>query len=98
MLEISMDKKIGRPVTKVILNESDKHELEKRANSYTAQVRASLRAKIILLKSQDKTQEQIKNELNISRRSVMKWVNRFLKQGIEGLEDASTMLTHRATS
>jgi len=88
MLEIIMDKKKGRPITKVILNKSDRVELEKRANSHTAQVRDSFRAKIILLKSQNKTQEQIKKELNTSRRSVMKWVNRFIEYGIGGLEDA----------
>ncbi len=43
-----MKKKQGRPITKVILNESDRRELEKRANSYTAQVRDSFRAQIIL--------------------------------------------------
>ena len=44
-----MDKKTGRPVTKVTLNESKQTRIKKRANSYTAQVRDSLRAKIILL-------------------------------------------------
>ena len=83
-----MDKKQGRPITKVTLNERDRKELEKRANSHTAQVRDSLRAEIILLKSQDNTQEQIRNELNISRRTVMKWVNRFNELGIGGLKDA----------
>lgn len=83
-----MAKKQGRPITRIDLNEIDRKELEKRAKSYTTQVKDSLRAKIILLKSRNKTQEQIQNELNISRRTVMKWVNRFMEQGIEGLEDA----------
>jgi transposase len=87
MILMNMAKK-GRPITTVKLNETERKELEKRANSYTSQGKDSLRAKIVLLKSQNKTQEQIQDELNISRRTIMKWVNRFIEQGIEGLDDA----------
>ncbi len=75
-------------VKRIDLNEIDRKELEKRAKSYTSQVKDSLRARIILLKAQNMTQEQIRSELNVSRRTVMKWVNRFDEQGIEGLDDA----------
>jgi transposase len=88
VFELGMKKKPGRPPSTVALNEEDRKELEKRARSHTAQVRDSLRAKIILLKAQNKTQEQIGDELNITRRTVMLWVDRFNEQGIEGLEDA----------
>lgn len=70
------------------LKDEEKQELELRIKSYTISVRDSLRAKIIILKAQGKTQEQIKQELNVSRRTVMKWVNRFIKNGIDGLIDA----------
>ena len=75
-------------VKKIVLSHIDKNKLETRANSYTSQVKDSLRARIILLKAQDWTQEKISNELNVSRRTVMKWVNRFDELGIEGLDDA----------
>ena len=81
--------KEGRPPTLVILTTEEKNELEKRVKGYTYSKRDSLRAEIILLKSQGKTQEQIKEELKISRRSIMKWVNRFLKIRLDGLKDAS---------
>ncbi len=56
MLEIIMDKKQGRPITKVILNESDRQELEKRANSYTAQVMDSLRARSVAFLHRNQSQ------------------------------------------
>ena len=88
MLSLNMAKKTGRPSTEIQVKETDRKELERRINSYTAQVKDSLRAKIILLRSQGKTQEEIRKKLQISRRTVMKWVNRFAEQGIEGLNDA----------
>lgn len=78
---------MGKLIT-INLSIADRKELEKRANSHTTEVRNSLRAKIILLKSENKTQEQIKVELKICRRTIMKWVNRFIEFGIEGLEDS----------
>lgn len=83
-----MEKTRRESVRKINLNETDRNKLETRANSYTSQVKDSLRARIILLKAQDWTQEKISNELNVSRRTVMKWVNRFDELGIEGLDDA----------
>ena len=88
MLKIVMTKKLGRPSVEIDLNETDRKELERRVKSYTSQVKDSMRAKIILLKFQNKTQEEIRKELNVSRRTVMKWVNRFAELGIEGLNDA----------
>jgi len=75
-------------VKRIDLNETDRKELEKRTKSYTSQVKDSLRARIILLKAQNWTQEQIRSELNVSRRTVMKWVNRFDELGVDGLGDA----------
>lgn len=75
-------------VRKIDLNETDRKELEARAKSQTAQVRENLRARIILLKAEGRTQEYIREKLQVSRRTVMKWVNRFAEQGIGGLDDA----------
>src|SRR4030042_2302163 len=84
-----MENKKGRPVKLIKLTDEDKKELEKLVKSYTASKRDSERASIILLKSQGKTQEEIEKELRISRRSIMKWVNRYILKGKEGLKDAS---------
>lgn len=83
-----MEKIKGRPTVKLELYGSDREELERRVRSHTVQARDSLRARIILLKSQGKTQEQISKELQISRRTVMKWVNRYTENGLKGLIDA----------
>jgi len=82
-----MGKKIGRPITICSLSEEDKKELKKRIKGYTYSKSESERAQIIFLKSQGKTQEEIRKELKISRRSIMKWVTRYLTSGIEGLKD-----------
>lgn len=84
-----MSNKIGRPITIINLAIEDKKELERRVKSYNTSKSDSIRANIILLKSQGKKQEEIEKELDISRRSIMKWVNRFKSDGIDGLKDAS---------
>ena len=73
---------------KIFISDEQRDELERRIKSHTASVRDSLRANIIILKSQGKTQEQIREELNVSRRTIMKWVNRFIDKGLDGLVDA----------
>lgn len=81
--------KKGRPITVIKLTDDQECELKKYIKGYTYSKRDSLRANIIILKSQGKTQEEIEKMLKISRRSIMKWVKRFQKNGIEGLKDAS---------
>lgn len=79
---------MGRPRLQIKLTEEERKELSKRAQSHTVQSRDKLRAQIILLKSQGKSQEQTADELDIARRTVMKWTNRFLESRMEGLSDA----------
>jgi transposase len=82
-----MANKRGRKITEITLTEQEERELNARIRKHTIPSRDIFRAKIIILKSQRKSQEEIKKELNTSRRTVMKWVNRFLESGIEGLVD-----------
>jgi transposase len=78
----------GRKTKVVELDEADRLELSRRANSHTVASRDKLRAEIILLKAHGKTQQQVSDELGIARRTVMKWTNRFLECRLEGLRDA----------
>jgi DNA-binding CsgD family transcriptional regulator len=67
-----MKKRKGRPVLQLEVNAADKAELERRVRSHTIAARDSLRARIVLLKSQGQSQEEISQALQISRRTIMK--------------------------
>jgi transposase len=82
-----MKKRTGRPVLQLEVNEANKSELERRVRSHTISARDSLRARIVLLKSQGQSQEEISQALQISRRTIMKWVNRYMEEGLQGLKD-----------
>jgi transposase len=49
-----------------------------------------LRANIILLLWEGKSEGEVAEQLNISIKTVRKWRNRFYAKGIEGLEDRSS--------
>jgi transposase len=79
---------MARTPNKIIISDEDKVILIKRVKGYTYSKRDSIRANIILLKGEGKSQEVIEKELKISRRSIGKWINRFKMLGINGLNDA----------
>ena len=79
---------MAKPIKTIKLSDSDRKELQKRVNGYSYSKRKSLRAQIILLKAEGKTQEEIKAAINISRKAISKWVNRYIEHGIDGLQDA----------
>jgi DNA-directed RNA polymerase specialized sigma24 family protein len=82
-----LEKRKGRPVVQLELDDSDRTELERRIRSHTIAAKDRLRARIVLRKSQGKTQEEISQALQISRRTVMKWANRYTEDGLKGLKD-----------
>jgi len=84
MLYIGM----GRTRKIIILSAEVKAELEKRVKGYTYSQRDSLRAKIVLLKAEGKSLDEIQEILKINNRTAIKWVNRFITLGIDGLKDA----------
>lgn len=79
---------MARPIKLIILTDDERTELQKRIKGYSYSKRDSLRANIIILKASGKSQVEIEKKLNISNRTVIKWVNRFIDKGIEGLKDA----------
>lgn len=78
----------GQTKKVIQLDEVERTELMRRSNSHKAESRDKLRANIILLKSEGKTQQQVSDGLGIARRTVMKWTDRFLENRLEGLFDA----------
>lgn len=79
---------MARTPDKIIISDEGKTILEKRAKGYTYSKRDSIGANIILLKGEGKSQEAIEKGLNINRRSIGKWINRFQELGINDLNDA----------
>ena len=80
---------MARPIKIIKLTDDEKTELQKRVNGYSYSKRDGLRANIILLKAMGKSQVEIEKKLNVSNRTVIKWVNRFINNSIDGLQDAS---------
>lgn len=78
----------GQTSIVIRLDEAERKEFVRCSNSHTAATRDALRANIILLKSEGKTQQQVSDGLGIARRTVMKWTDRFIENHMEGLFDA----------
>lgn len=75
--------------TKIQLSWEQLCELDRCARSRNLAVRTVERAKIILGVAAGKTTKEIVEQVGVVRQTVARWERRFLKQGIEGLEDAS---------
>lgn len=80
---------MARTVTPVEITEEERTELERRVKASTASKRDSLRASIILLRSEGKRQVDVAAELDVSVACVNKWSQRFEREGLEGLQDKS---------
>jgi len=78
---------MARKSKEILITEHHKHELLIWSRSQKLDYRYVLRSKIILGSLEGKTIEDIVNETKSSRRTVIKWRNRFRKKGIDGLKD-----------
>jgi transposase len=77
-----------KPATSIILSHKMKKKLNQIAHSFTAEVRLSQRAKIILKASEGLMNMEIASDLGISENSVSKWRMRFSKNPtLEALKD-----------
>ncbi len=61
--------------------------LEKRARFHTAAYWEVVRARIVLLASEEVSNQEIAKRLYTSPQVVWKWRKRFYEEGLEGLED-----------
>ena len=78
---------MARPISRVELNETERVELERRANAATASKRDSLRATIVLHRANGLKQTQVAEMLGVSAACVNKWSQRFDLLGLAGLKD-----------
>jgi transposase len=78
---------MGRPISKVEITEAERKELQRRVNAPTTTKRDSLRAAIVLRRAEAIKQEQVAEELGVSKACVNKWSQRFEREGLEGLRD-----------
>ena len=79
---------MGRPILKIQLDSDIHNELLRRVRSGKTSQRDYLRAKIILLRAEGKTQQDVADTLGVSHVIVSKWTKRFVEKGLEGLYDA----------
>jgi transposase len=70
------------------LDEQAQEELQSLATSRTAEMRLWERAAIIVELAAGRAKKEIAAQLGIARQTVLRWEERFLQQGIEGLKDA----------
>lgn len=73
--------------TTITMDESTRKELLVWSKSTKMEHRYVLRSKLILMKSEGKTYNEIQRHLDITRPVVAKWIKRFKEKGIEGLFD-----------
>ena len=70
----------------IVLTDAVRKDLEKASRSNTSSVRFARRAEIILRASQGMTNKEIAAEMGIGRLQVARWRERFLKAGVEALQ------------
>lgn len=78
---------MARKTQKIPINEQQKQELLIMSRSEKLDYRYVLRSRIILYSIAGKTVEDIMIATNSSRRTIIKWRNRFREKGIDGLKD-----------
>lgn len=79
---------MARPVSIIELGAEEEKELRRRSRASTSSQRDSLRAHIVLLRSQGMKQTEVAEALDVSVTCVNKWSQRFEREGLAGLQDA----------
>jgi hypothetical protein len=69
------------------LTSAEKLQLESLARRYTSPYNVVVRAKMVLLASQDLSNDQIAASLSVPRQIVSKWRKRFFEERLAGLDD-----------
>lgn len=73
----------------VTLDETERRELERWQRSSKMRVGLVRRARALLLVAGGKSLSQTAQVVGLTRKIVRRWVERFLKRGIAGLQDRS---------
>lgn len=72
---------------KIVLSAEERTQLETIARRYTAPYRDVVRAKIVLLAAEGLENKVIGARLDTPRRIVRKWRQRYLEEGLAGLQE-----------
>ena len=78
---------MARPIKVITVKAHQRRELKRRTASSTSSKRDSLRAEIVLLRSEGFKVEEVAQQLNVSVPCVSKWSKRFEQEGLDGLKD-----------
>ena len=73
----------------IVLSVAERMELEKIARKYTSPYYSVIRAKAMLMASEDMENDAIGQKLSLPRQIVSKWRKRFYDERLQGLEDRS---------
>jgi transposase len=79
---------MGRHVSALSLSSEDRAILENVVKCRTSAQRDVLRARIVLLRSEGKKEDEVALTLSTSRPTVSLWVKRYRREGLSGLHDA----------
>ena len=79
---------MARPITILKTTEEEQSELERRVRALCTSKRDSMRAEIVLLRTQGMRQVDVAKQLGVSLATVNKWSQRFDLLGLPGLQDA----------
>ena len=79
---------MGRIGQQITLSDLDYQELLTRSKAHSLDHRLVIRAKIILFCAEGKSYKEIKDTLNVGKTAISKWKKRFIKHGIDGLNDS----------
>ena len=78
---------MARSPFEIELTEEEARELRSRASRYTVPHGEVLRAKIVLLAAEGKTNAEIARRLDCALRTVSLWRKRFFEERLDGLRD-----------
>ena len=76
---------MGRPISRVEITEAEREELQRRVKASSVSKRDSLRAAIVLRRTEGVKQAEVTRELGVSVQCVNRWSQRFEREGLEGL-------------
>ena len=86
---------MARPISVLEVTAEERRELERRIAAATTPARDSLRANIVLLRSEGFGQLEVASRLGVSAPSVSKWSQRFDREGLDGLNDKPAAASSR---
>lgn len=79
---------MARTGRKLKLSEDDQKTLVATSRAHSADHRAVMRSKILLMLNEGHSYDSIKAELKVGREAIAKWKKRYLESGLDGLKDA----------